>query len=152
MGMDVFGKKPKTDVGGYFRNNVWWWHPLWDYCATVEPELCDKVAEAHSNSGDGLNAIDSRKLAFSLREQIESGATQIYKDNYYKNLDLLPDEDCYCVTAKHILVPDSENSGVCRHCSGSLKIPSFLKSYHFDVENVQKFADFLMDCGGFEIC
>jgi hypothetical protein len=28
MGMDVYGKEPKSDKGEYFRNNVWWWRPL----------------------------------------------------------------------------------------------------------------------------
>ena len=32
MGMDVFGKNPTDEKGAYFRNNVWFWHPLWDYC------------------------------------------------------------------------------------------------------------------------
>ena len=69
MGMDVYGlnpqlksEKPEIDFsnateeqrteyfeamdtfeqqnpGFYFRNNVWWWRPLWDYVCTV----CDSV-------------------------------------------------------------------------------------------------------------
>ncbi|QOR55575.1 MAG: hypothetical protein UMS36scaffold28_65 [Phage 59_13] len=29
MGMDVYGVKPKSKQGEYFRNNVWSWRPLW---------------------------------------------------------------------------------------------------------------------------
>ncbi len=27
------------NVGAYFRNNVWWWRPLWNYVT----ELCDDI-------------------------------------------------------------------------------------------------------------
>ena len=56
MGMDVIGKKPKAEVGQYFRNNVWWWHPLWEYVCEVPPALANRVRYGHSNDGDGLRA------------------------------------------------------------------------------------------------
>ena len=31
MGMDVYGRRPKSERGEYFRNNIWWWHPLADF-------------------------------------------------------------------------------------------------------------------------
>ena len=36
MGMDVFGLAPKEEKGEYFRNNVWWWRPLWDFVAQID--------------------------------------------------------------------------------------------------------------------
>ena len=38
MGMDVYGIAPTSERGEYFRNNVWWWRPLWDYCCEVDSE------------------------------------------------------------------------------------------------------------------
>jgi hypothetical protein len=35
MGMDVYGKAPTVEEGKYFRNNLWWWRPLWTYVEEV---------------------------------------------------------------------------------------------------------------------
>jgi hypothetical protein len=35
MGMDVYGES-----GNYFRNNVWWWRPLANYCQAIAPHIC----------------------------------------------------------------------------------------------------------------
>lgn len=97
MGMDVYGLRPKTQAGEYFRNNVWWWHPLWNYCATVSPELANKVKYPHSNDGDGLNAADSRKLGFAILASIESGFAVTYVAQYYDYAKSAPQQSCYCV-------------------------------------------------------
>ena len=86
MGMDVYGVKPKTSKGEYFRNNVWWWHPLWTYCCYTCPELANKVESGHDNSGDGLDAVDSRRLGFIIQESITTGAAQEYVDLYNKDI------------------------------------------------------------------
>jgi hypothetical protein len=177
MGMDVYGVKPKTSKGEYFRNNVWWWHPLWTYCCYTCPELANKVESGHDNSGDGLDAVDSRRLGFIIQESITTGAAQEYVDLYNKDTAALPDQPCYCVTngadqeittmlEKLILqladtshktvqvlnaqdtVPDSE----CATCKGTGLQPNWNKSYHINIENIQNFAEFLIDCGGFQIC
>ena len=45
-------------------------------------------------------------------------------------------------------VPDSE----CATCKGTGLQPNWNKSYHINIENIQNFAEFLIDCGGFQIC
>ena len=62
MGMDVYGTEPKNEKGEYFRNNVWWWHPLWSYCQENYPDITASVKKGHDNSGDGLDDEDSTKL------------------------------------------------------------------------------------------
>jgi len=52
MGMDVYGIAPIAEVGKYFRNNIWWWHPLWNYVQEVAPHLTEGV-NGHFNDGDG---------------------------------------------------------------------------------------------------
>jgi hypothetical protein len=42
--------------------------------------------------------------------------------------------------------------GWCNACDGVGTRESFAAGYPFSVENVQEFADFLSDCGGFQIC
>lgn len=165
MGMDVYGIKPKTSKGEYFRNNVWWWHPLWTYCCYTCPELTNKVESGHDNSGDGLDAVDSRRLGFIIQESIASGAAQEYVDEYNKDTATLPDEPCFCVKESLMEIftisgdiPFPKSSGnkkpnpECHTCSGSGMQRNWNANYHIDVENIQNFAEFLIDCGGFQIC
>ena len=39
MGFDVYGMDPQTEKGHYFRNNVWFWRPLWQLIC----EECDDI-------------------------------------------------------------------------------------------------------------
>ena len=139
--MDIFGKKPQTKTGEYFRNNVWWWHPLWDYCEHVAPEITGKVVHAHYNSADGLDGFDARQLGFKLQKSIDDGTAEKYVEEFYFNLSMIPDEPCFC-----------EGKIECLVCSGTGLRPSFKKSYHINMENIKEFTEFLMVCGGFEIC
>lgn len=120
MGMDVFGSNATTEKGEYFRNNVWWWRPLWQYCQSVAPELVSSV-NGDDNSGDGLNGDGASKLGVILLERIANGDALTYESQYRKKLAALPHD-------------------------------SWEASYPFEVENVQAFAEFLVDCGGFRIC
>lgn len=84
MGMDVTGKAPTSERGEYFRNNVWWWHPLWDYCCEVAPEIIDsQLARAgHFNDGSGLDADGASRLAAILRVKIAHGEVAEYAVRY----------------------------------------------------------------------
>ena len=232
MGMDVYGLKPKTKKGEYFRNNVWWWHPLWSYCCHISPELAGKVESGHDNSGDGLDAVDSRKLGFIVQQSVTTGAAQEYVDEYHIDSASLPDEPCFCVkesifdlfsmsgniSAETLFSqiatvtqveqeatgpqgatgPESSQVNIgaegangsqgaaqfqgtigtqgaislqdnielqfpqlsqdkipnpeCHTCKGSGMQRNWNTNYHIDVDNIQSFAEFLIDCGGFQIC
>ena len=94
MGMDVMGKNPKNAKGEYFRNNVWWWRPLWEFCEFVAPELTDMVEYGYSNDGDGLDGDDARKLGNALRKALRKGVAKSYIDERQKWLDSLPISPC----------------------------------------------------------
>lgn len=152
MGMDVYGKN-----GSYFRNNVWWWQPLWNYCCEVGSNVIpDKVrASGHSNDGAGLNWADSIKLSEILLHQIESGKTKKYEDEYTAKIEALPDEDCTICggTGLRAEVPNIGPGKLsCNGCNRTGKCRPWSASYPFSVENVKAFAEFLLTCGGFEIC
>jgi hypothetical protein len=67
MGMDVYGIKATDKEGEYFRNNCWYWRPLWQFCEQVAPNLCAKVKYGQSNDGDGLkNQKDCTALSDAL--------------------------------------------------------------------------------------
>ena len=118
-----------SNPGVYFRNNCWWWRPLWDYCYYLEGDvntidwiISEKLyEEGHSNSGAGLNAEDAKKLGQSLLLAIHRGDTIKYQAEYMQEQEELHDEH-------------------------------FNKHYPFDVENVKEFAEFCIDSGGFKIC
>lgn len=171
MGMDVYGTKPRTETGGYFRNNVWWWHPLWDYCQTVAPELCADIY-GHSNDGDGLDEEGSLELARILDQAIKSGHTAQYEHAYREAMGNLPRHTCeWCggtgvrtdKIGQEMNMPTRElepevailvgrTHGWCNGCGGEGLCDDHRTHYPFSTENVRAFADFLANCGGFRIC
>ena len=170
MGMDVFGRNPKSERGEYFRNNVWWWRPLWDFCTEVAPELCEKVA-GHYNDGDGLCESEAEVLAEILKEKLASGEVEEHEKRYNEYRASLPREDCELCGATGIRTDkvgiemgmhDRELSaevqiltgrthGWCNACDGVGTRESWEAQYPFSVDNVKEFAEFVQDSGGFSI-
>lgn len=160
MGMDVYGREPINEVGVYFRNNVWWWRPLWNYCVTQYPELTEEVVDGQSNSGDGLDAGNAYTLGVSLQEDIDSGVVAQYEKEYREYLASLPMLDCeYCdATGERTWEANSMNNSTsepvtktCNVCDGNGKVEDYATNYPFSVENVQEFSKFLIFSGGFNI-
>lgn len=170
MGMDVFGRKPVSERGEYFRNNVWWWRPLWSYCCDVAPELCDTVS-GHYNDGDGLDENGAKALSEILFREINNGNTAVYEAGYNKALSELPRHSCnFCdgtgirtdKVGQEMGMPSRELSsdvaiivgrthGYCNGCNGEGLVDDWGTSYPFSVDNVKEFAEFLAESGGFNI-
>lgn len=172
MGMDIIGKNPKSEVGEYFRNNVWYWRPLWNYCLQIHGDITNKVRDGHSNSGDGLGSRDATKLGKRLIADINGGFTDHYQFEYRQEIAQLPTEPCtYCgatgirndqvgqdmgmpgreLETSHAIVL-GRTHGWCNACDGAGQTLSWRANYPFEVENVKRFAEFLVNCGGFKIC
>lgn len=151
MGMDVYGVKPKNEKGEYFRNNVWWWRPLWDYCLDMHPSIAGKVQYGHSNSGDGLNATDAKKLAILIKKDLDTGKAKKYADKREKEINSLPLLECEHCNGTGIR-NDKYVQGECNACHGAGKVKSWLANYPFSLENLSEFQEFLDNCGGFSIC
>lgn len=154
MGMDVFGKKPTSKRGEYFRNNVWWWRPLAGFIEEVAPpELFHKCRYWQSNDGDGLGKRDSLKLAEILTAELDSRRAIQYEINYTMAQEETPDETCdLCQGTGYRTDLDKPEPWTCNGCNGKgTRRPSHTW-YPFSAENVRNFRDFLLDCGGFAIC
>lgn len=95
MGMDVMGKSPINEQGEYFRANIWSWHPIWEYCCELAPEITEPVENAHSNDGDGLDAENSVKLGELILTAISDGSVKEYLSQRETALNALPDVKCY---------------------------------------------------------
>lgn len=171
MGMDVYGRKPKSDAGKYFRNNIWWWHPLWSYCCEVAPQVCNDVY-GHSNDGDGLPADGAARLARILAEEIASGRTKEYERRYAGALASLPMHVCELCEGTGVrrdaigvgldmperVLSDEQaralgrTHGWCNACGGTGTVADARADYPFSEDNVREFQRFLADSGGFSIC
>lgn len=101
--MDVSGRAPTGEAGVYFRNSVWSWRPLWDYCCELLPEL--ELLSGHTNDGEGPEAALSLRLADALDDQLRPGEVngngkptaskcQRYADARKATLEAMPDVTC----------------------------------------------------------
>tara|TARA_R100001082_G_C4315850_1_gene138918 strand:- start:47 stop:532 length:486 start_codon:yes stop_codon:yes gene_type:complete len=76
----------KDNQGTYFRNNVWYWRPLW----TLVGDLCDDVlTESQWKSGnynDGVEIRDDQAVAIAdiLDEALSTGAIDEYEAQWNK--------------------------------------------------------------------
>ena len=171
MGMDVFDKNTTSEKGGYFRNNVWWWRPLWMYCEAEHADIVNGVENAQYNDGAGLDADGAYKLGVALLADVESGKTKEWGDEYRAWQDSLPMVPCsHCgatgirtdevgqdmgMPTRELDAEDAEKfgrtHGWCNGCCGAGETKDWACSYPFDSENVKAFAEFCVDSGGFEI-
>ena len=129
MSMDVYGNSPASEQGRYFRDTVWEWYPLWQYCEHLAPDLLPAGNPGYTNDGWGLDERDSLALALRLTQALDSGETKRYEESHAAGLVALP--------------PEARN--LCE------MMGSTLADFSFSVENVREFAVFLRDCGGFQI-
>lgn len=143
MGFDIYGADPGTEEGKYFRNNVWWWRPLADYCLEAAPDVTLACAHWHS-----------------LQIELDAGRTETYARLYASRLEAMPNDPCtICETTVLRKEPpergagDLRNGGTkCNACDGEGYRRPWETHYPFDVDNVRGFVTFLRGCGGFSIC
>lgn len=174
MGMDVYGLKPTDKVGEYFRRNVWGWHPLWDYCLDMHPDIAEKVKYGHSNDADGLGAVNSKKLAKRLKADIESGVAKKYIEDREKAISEMSQQICWlCKGETEILVENhadtvlkqlsvalnisdepstTQQTKQCHVCKGTGFVDPWEKNYFLELQDIVEFSLFLEASGGFQIC
>jgi hypothetical protein len=154
MGMDVFGNLPTSEKGAYFRDNIWGWYPLWEYCEQIAPDIIPADNLGYTNNNWGLDEEASLALADRLADTLSSGETQAYEAQYAAYLNALPPVPChFCGGTGHRVKPPKTGPGPlpCGRCDGTGKIPDIDTHNYFTVDNVREFEAFLRDCGGFRI-
>ena len=72
--------------GTYFRNNVWWWRPLWLYVENVCSRTITHVDWDRGNYNDGYEIDDGTAdvMADMLEESIKNGFIDVWKKGYDK--------------------------------------------------------------------
>lgn len=161
MGFDLHGVKPKTETGEYFRNNVWWWRPLWDYVYSVCSDILTDE-ERHKgcyNDGYEIQADKAKEICRVLSIELESGRTREYAMQYDIDKALLPKQKCRLCEGTGMRndeigkrAREARPDYKCNGCQGEGQTPPFESHYHFSVENVRGFMLFCKDSGGFDIC
>tara|TARA_A100001201_G_scaffold84137_2_gene74643 strand:+ start:362 stop:826 length:465 start_codon:yes stop_codon:yes gene_type:complete len=121
-----FEAKEKWDSenpGHYFRNNVWWWRPLWDFvCVSCGDFMTEEDAEyGQHNGGYEIDEEKAEQIVERLTFLLKVGGVKKYEEEHKAHLESLPEDD-------------------------------FNKNYPFSVENVEEFVKFVKESGGFQIC
>ena len=113
MGFDIYGVKPEGDIipdqpdwtksrnndeikayfawqqntpGAYFRNNVWWWRPLWQFvCTSCDGILTSvDIEEGQMNNGHRISKTKAKRIAAKIRSMDKKG---LIRDYEYQWLD-----------------------------------------------------------------
>ena len=64
------------NCGVYFRNNVWWWRPLWDY---IQERLNWNADEGHYNDGFEVSEEIALKIAAIIKQDNDTGYLKTYE-------------------------------------------------------------------------
>ena len=116
-------KWQEENDGAYFRNNVWFWRPLWNYVC----QLCDEfhtdqdMEKGGWNDGHSISKTKARMIARRLRMALEEGHVELTEANWKKEQEELEDDD-------------------------------WDRNYPFNADNVRAFERFCHKSGGFQIC
>ena len=154
---EEYHKWQDENCGTYFRNNVWWWRPLWNFVsATCDNILTEKDIEGGNwNDGHKISKTKAGKIARKLYKLIETDQVKAYESRYKKDLASLEQVDCeICDATGSRQEPPKTGAGdrECNGCNGTGKTDDWAKSYPFSEDNVRQFANFCANSGGFTIC
>ena len=118
----------EANPGVYFRNNVWWWRPLWEFvCMQCSDFMTDKQKLGGAyNDGKLIDQETAAKIGTKLEILLKDGTVKRWEKHIKtRNEDLAKNDD---------------------------KDKRFMSNYPFSQDNVENFAKFCLESGGFEIC
>ena len=163
-------KYEDDNVGVYFRNNVWFWRPLWNYVYDTTDVLTDEDHRlGHENSCHKITEEKAVRIGKELLANIKDAEAKeaAYKKDVKPRMKFneLCDKAAECLYEE---VVDKMDGLIT--CPGDMKIhdPANYKrwsalshfgggiqfgetSYPFSAANVKEFANFCLNSGGFEI-
>ena len=163
---ELSDKADDENPGRYFRNNVWWWRPLWNYvCEQCQDFLTiEDMSGGSSNSGHKISNTKALMISRRLSKLIAEGLV----DKEDRNLSLMVAK---AQTSNQELKEQmDEITKKCHKEHGKDLVPAnypepyyskwkTLQSQHdwdadypFNSDNVKAFAKFCGQSGGFEIC
>ena len=157
--------KYQDQKGTYFRNNVWWWRPLAHYVLTHTKVISEDKKECWSyNDHCIVEEEEAKQIAKQLRHLINTGHTkrfsaewearrktlEIHNEKVEKELSEFSDS----VKKKM----EDDNLAPINYPAADKKIWDKIykkrnsdASYPFSIKNVEEFAEFCENSGGFSI-
>ena len=156
-----------NNPGSYFRNNVWWWRPLWSFTC----EHCDDIlTEDDMNAGcynDNYIITEDKAVAIAERlyEALKQPETQEYLDNHMKAMEKAKkhnemieqekkalDEIAVEMTGNKDIAPIDYPKDLKKKFDELMNKRDWASSYPINRENIESFARFAEQSGGFSIC
>ena len=155
-----------NNPGAYFRNNVWFWRPLWNFVVeTCEDYMtADEIDSGYSNSGFTISKETALYIAKELSEKIADGTVdEKEREHELRRAKAVAHN-------KEVRAEMDKISKECKDKHGSDLVPAdypepyntqwqeayskenWDASYPFSKENIKDFATFCMQSGGFQIC
>jgi len=149
-------KWEQKNPGNYFRNNVWWWRPLWAYVCLICEDVMSEEEEMAGTENSALEIPDTtidRMVEKLVTEMVLENHTE-HQQKYEKELKEMPDEECHLCDGTGIrndkYTKDQDQE--CNGCKGKGKRRPWACNYSFTAENLEQFVDFLSESGGIKIC
>lgn len=156
----------ESNPGRYFRNNVWWWRPLWSFvCHYCADFLSVADAEAGSfNDGRKISKTKAVKIGKRISKLLADGTIDKEEREYelakakadvinkevQEKLDELK-ETVKEKTGKD-LTPANYPEPYKSEWDDIYGNKSWDSDYPFNKDNLENFAKFCLQSGGFEIC
>ena len=186
MGFDLYGLNPEGDVpqpvvtdwentkqvddyldyqqdtpGSYYRANVWWWRPIWQYvCENCDNILTEKDMESGNfNDGHIISKTKAKRIASRIRKLDKQGKIMEYELEHKQYIKSLPQEDCDICEGTGVRedeigkkAREVDEEYKCNGCQGKGVRDNWQCHYPFESQPVIEFAEFCEQSGGFEIC
>tara|TARA_R100000081_G_scaffold90430_1_gene65583 strand:+ start:1143 stop:1739 length:597 start_codon:yes stop_codon:yes gene_type:complete len=157
--------KYTSQSGTYFRNNVWWWRPLAHYVLEYTKVIPEDRKEVWSyNDNSEVSQKEAEMIAQQLRYLIDSGHTKKFSRDWEARRKKLEkhNDKVEKELEKHTkqVQTKMKNSNLAPKDFPEADKKIWDKIYHkrnsdasypFSIENVEEFAEFCENCGGFSI-
>jgi hypothetical protein len=145
MGFDLSGIGAKNKKGEYFRNNCWWWRPLWNFCCYLVPEIDPNKGQF--NDGKTIRGKQHKKLVANLKNAIEN------KDEFAEVIFQM--KKGYILSNQYFRLKSpftKGKSGLNTEEKEELACDDNENFFPFSWENVEEFYEFVSNNSGFAIC
>tara|TARA_R100001509_G_scaffold151052_1_gene110289 strand:- start:250 stop:870 length:621 start_codon:yes stop_codon:yes gene_type:complete len=163
----LMSKYEDINPGAYFRNNVWWWRPLWSFvCENCEDILTEK--DMNNGCYNDAHIISRRKaeaIAVRLEEVIESEETKMWIKEHEDNLQQAKRNnkqvEAELKELKKLVEVETGNPDIYpaiypdkfkKKYDEIYDRRDWASSYPFSKDNVINFIKFARQSGGFSIC
>lgn len=159
MGMDVYGDKPTTTKGEYFRANVWSWRPIRALIEIANVRNKGRIVDEEtmalmrSNDGAGLKTQEECNALANAMEHLLSKTCFITEHG----LEIVENDGERCVN-----FPLDPDRSMCDKAGrfykqqdiidGKVKEEDLESPYSVEFSHVRELITFLRSCGGFRVC